>query len=202
MLYTFIDIETNSLSAENADILEFGYIQTDTKLNIIRSGNLYFYKEGWGVGATDIHGLTKEFMLEHVDEFYENLVKLYTIMHDSIIFGKNSDRFDLRVIHNFMRRQSAELGSPSIMASIDIQTILKPYFNEWEAKKTGIRNNRRYGKLTEYMEMFNVSDTEVSKGYETQLETGDRSRYHSGLYDAYLTYLATKCAINKGWYKL
>lgn len=65
MLYVIGDIETTGFNTKLDNILEFGCIMIDEKLNIDRSGTLWFYKPEWKIeGTENVNGLTRKFLAE------------------------------------------------------------------------------------------------------------------------------------------
>lgn len=196
MLYTIVDIESNGLNRDTAEILEFGYIQIDKQCNIVRSGTLFFWKEGWGVGRGDIHHLSSKFLEQYADEFDENLVKMFTIMYNGIILGKNSDNFDIPCILSFLSRHAPVLANRKIYGVLDMQTYMAPKFQEWQREVKHIANNKK-GTLEEYIEMMGKTQDEVLREFEELFPDCPRKGAHSALYDVYMTYLTVKYAVEK-----
>jgi hypothetical protein len=117
MLYTFIDIETTGFMKFDAnavlipDLLEFSYLQVDsTTLRIVKSGSLYFYQPHFDIesDAQEVHGLTRDFLMQYEDQFEDNLIALASITCNATICGKNSKKFDIPFIKHFLKKYSGE----------------------------------------------------------------------------------------------
>lgn len=196
MLYTIIDIESNGLNKDTAEVLEFGYIQINKDCEIIRSGTLFFWKDGWSVGRGDIHHLSSSYLSQYADDFDENLVKMFTIMYNSIVIGKNSDSFDIPCVLSFLARHAGCLANRKIYGVLDMQTYMAPKFQEWQREVKKIANNRK-GTLEEYMEMMGKSQAEILREFEELFPDCPRKQAHCALYDVYMTYLTVKYAVEK-----
>lgn len=198
MIYTLLDLETTSLDKWRTEILEVGYLQTNENLEILRSGNIYFYKDNFDVEspAQKVHGLTREFLQQYRDEFEDSIIKLYTLTKNSIIIGKNSNGFDVPVIENFMKRHAPELGPVILADKVDLQKVYANPFRKWYQETTGESAGRRTGKLEELMAVIGYSEEDVNIEFNNVIETVEgRDKAHSALYDAYMTYLLFRDAV-------
>lgn len=201
MLYTLVDIETNGMSHTTNDILEVGYIQMKRNMEIVRSGTLYFWKDGWGVGRGDIHHLSSSFLSQYKDDFDANLVRLITLIHKGIIFGKNSNGFDIPFIRSFILKYGYGL-SVQPAGVLDIQDWLALHYRNW-AINNGIQvSPQKKGTLSEYMDMIGKSQDEIMAEFRQKFPDEARVRAHSALYDVYMTYLAFDYAVKELGMKL
>ena len=170
-IYTILDIETKDLAA-TCDILEVGYIQITNDAKIIRSGVFHFWKEGWDVGRTDIHGLTPEYLKQMCPDeatFNGNLIRLYTLVQGSVLIGKTGTSFTL-------------------MGTLDLQEYYTDKFRKWYSDTYGVSAGRKKGTLEELIKMVGETENSITEGYNKQISS-ERARAHSALYDAYMTYL-------------
>lgn len=206
MLFTILDIETTGfrhnarMPEDNDNILEVGYIQVDENLKILRYGVFYFYKEDFVLNhdAEQIHGLTKEFLQEHIDDFDSSMIKLYTLMQEGIIIGKNNIGFDTPFILDFLNRRGQGLPAIKVVNQVDLQAIFTPIFRRWYKDKTG-ENTRRKGELGELMEVIGKSMESVEFEFKELFpDASDRCGAHSALFDTYMTYLLLKHAVVEG----
>lgn len=124
MLYTIYDIETNGLS-RHSDVCQFAYITFDNQLQLVESGQLYFYYDGMQMpsDAQKVHGLSLDFLRQFKGDFEENLKKMYRILHLSIAVGYNSKSFDTPICKNFIKRFLGEDIFP--IQEIDMMQLLK-----------------------------------------------------------------------------
>jgi DNA polymerase III, epsilon subunit and related 3''-5'' exonucleases len=200
MLYTVIDVETNGLSTQFSEVLEVGYIQINKKREVIRKGEIYFYRPEWTIrnAAFEVHGLTEEFLNEKCPDeetFCSNLVKLYTLMYKGIIIGKNSDKFDIPVITNFLRRYAKGVPSIVIMATLDLQTLYAPKYREYYKAMYG-EVTRKSGKLEELVCMTGLLQEDIKKQFSLEMgEVQGQVKAHGALYDAYMTLLLLNYAV-------
>lgn len=205
MIYTVLDTETSGLIKNNKfpKVLEVGYMQINENLEILRGGSFYFYKPEWELSkdALAVNGLTKEFLEEHKDEYYGSLVRLWTLLIQGNIIGKNSDKFDIPVCRNMFSECPDMLALPAIRSSIDIQKVYGNVFKDEMQKQTGVRPNRS-GKLEEYMPIVGVTKNQIKEDFEKLFPDETRCGAHGALYDAYMTYLVTVDAVKRGILKL
>jgi DNA polymerase III epsilon subunit-like protein len=196
MIYTILDIETTGFSRENDDLLEVGYMQVNKQLEIIRSGSLYFYKPEYKIEsqAQSIHKLTRSFLCKHEDEFDDNIVSLYTLMHQGILIGKNSNRFDIPYLEAFFRRNAFCLFPVTHKGLLDLQPYYGPKYKKWYETKTGLSTNK-LGSLTELIEMIGLTQEQVQQQFREVFKGEERVQAHSALYDVYMTYLLLEYAI-------
>jgi len=192
MLFNVVDIETTGFNTVNDDILEVGFIRCNQDFQIITHGVLYFYKPEFQVesAAQKVHGLTRTMLKEHESEFERNMVTLYTLVQKGVLVGKNSDKFDIPFIREFILKYAGSLCHTCQFAcSIDMQTRMSGRFQEWY-KRTYGSVTRRAGRLEEYMGVLGLTGEDVRMKY-VQLfpEMGKRQQAHSALYDAFMTYL-------------
>lgn len=212
MLLTFVDIETTGFNTYKDVILEVGYLRvnvipkpqsTKVDMNIVGSGNLYFFKDGWdseaNADAFEKHRLSNEFMSQFNDQevFDRNISALYTLMYNSYFVGKNSDKFDLPMITNFINKHTVFL-EPIVLAgsTIDVEKVLLESYREYYKKKTG-QETRRRGTLEDYMDMIGYTESDIMGIYKTLNVMEGRGHAHAGLYDALMTYLAFKYTVEK-----
>lgn len=206
MLFTILDIETTGFKyaqrpgMPNDDILEVGYIQVDERLNMLRHGVFYFYQPDFVLNAEAeaVHGLTRDFLEEHQEEFDASLCKLYTLMQQGVIIGKNNIGFDTPFIIDFLSRRGKGLPEINVVNQVDLQDIFTPIFRRWYKSKTG-ENTRKLGKLGELMEVIGKSMNEVESEYCRLFpDVKDRCGAHSALFDVYMTYLLLEYAVKDG----
>ena len=201
MIYLIIDIETSGFNKVSDEILEVGYLRVNEDLQILGADNFYFYKPGWKVGPTDIHGLTEEFLLEHTSEFDESLAKLYAVYRDSAIIGKNSKRFDEPFIKSFIQKHGTErMSTAESKMYLDLQDWCTPHYQDAYQKKYGVSTTKK-GTLEQLVEtVVGISLEDATELYKQQLpEFTERVRPHAALYDAFLTYLVlVDCKSRRG----
>lgn len=212
MLLTFMDIETTGFNTYKDVILEAGYIRvnvvpkpqsTKVSMDIVSSGNLYFFMDGWNSeaneGAYEKHKLSNAFMSQFKDQetFDRNISALYTLMYNSYFVGKNSDKFDIPMIISFINRYTVHLEPIELAgATIDVEKVLLQPYREYYTKKTGQETKKR-GTLEDYMEMIGYTEDDIMEIYKTLNVMEGRDHAHSGLYDSLMTYLAFKYAVEK-----
>lgn len=192
MLFNIIDIETTGFNTVKDDILEVGYIRCNQEFKIVAHGVLYFYRPEFQVesDAQKVHKLTRSFLKEHESEFDRNMVTLYTLVQKGILVGKNSDKFDIPFIRDFILKYAKPLyGTCQFANSIDMQTRMKDKFQSWY-KQTYGGVTKRSGRLEEYMGVIGLTMEEVQEKFVQQFpEVKERQQPHSALYDAFMTYL-------------
>lgn len=199
---------------DNNEILEVGYIRvnTDTK-EILSSGTLNFYKPYFAVEseAQDVHHITREYLEQFKDSFDTNLVILNSLIQQTCIIGKNSERFDYPYIKEFINKHSNGIltldrevtrrkielisggyfGYETDLYHYDVQNVFASKWKELEFKRTGVkpRANKK-GTLTEYIETLGCRE-EVDKLYNSLPKTRE-TRAHGALYDTCMTYFVWK----------
>ena len=194
-MYTFFDIETTGLYKYQDNILEVGYIRTDARLNVLASGNIYFWKEGFvnGAKAQEINHLTPAFMRQFEEKYDESLARLYTLCEGAILVGKNSDEFDIPFVYDFLKRElPAKVPNIRPMGSIDVQKLFAPHFKS-------MTGTSRKGQLHEYVSLLGISQQQVSDFYNTLNVQQGREMKHAGLYDTAMTYLVFKEMKERGY---
>lgn len=201
MIFTVFDVETNGQS-KYSDILEAGYIQINENLEILRHGSLYFWRDDWKINwqAQQIHKLQQGFLEEACPDqatFNGNLVRLYTLFNRSQLIGKNSFRFDEPCIEYFLQRYIKGIPIPEPDGQLDLQDIFVDKFRKWYGEKYGVSAGRKLGKLDELIEVIGLSQDEVQKMYREELGMNSRGEYHCAEYDAYMTYILLKYAVDK-----
>ena len=206
MLFTILDIETTgfkhglSTAEDNDDILEVGYIQVDENLKMLRHGVFYFYQDDFVLKEDfeRVHKLSKEFLEQHREEFNDSIIKLYTLMQEGIVIGKNNIEFDTPFILDFLKRRGKGLPIINIVNQVDLQDIFTPIFRRWYKERYN-ENTRRKGKLGELMEVIDKSMEEVESEYKELFpDVADRCGAHSALFDTYMTYLLLEHAVKDG----
>lgn len=203
MVYTFYDIETNGLSTATAEILEFGYIQTDENFKILRSKSLYFWRDGWSAGRSDIHGLYPDMLAKYKDDFNKNIAELATIVQQGILIGKKSDAFDYPIVRNMLTRHAKISFEcwPKPLGSVDVQDTFAPYYREYMGRIGQPVSSRKKGKLEEYMPAIGLTDEQVLNMFMRDIG-GDRSKAHTAIFDAYMTMLVLKYQTETGTFRL
>lgn len=205
MIYTLLDVETSGLIIKNKfpKVLEVGYMQINEHLEILRGGSFYFYKSEWELSqsALEVNGLTKEFLEQHKDEYYGSLVRLWTLLVQGNIIGKNSDKFDIPVCRNMFSECPDMPCLPGVRLSIDMQKIYADVYRDEVQKQTGVRP-RGAGKLEEYMPIVGVKQSQIKEDFEKLFPDETRCGAHGALYDVYMTYLVTVDAVKRGLLKL
>lgn len=214
-----IDQRTATLP-DSSEILEVGYMRIDTEtFEIYDYGELYFYKDYFQVDGTEAqrtHKLQSSFLRQFKDDFDLNLIKLNSLIQQTAIIGKNSAKFDIPYIDEFIQKHSSgvlHMGSIINKASIkrfdeggylnynpwfisfDIQEVFADTFrNLYYAKYKELLSGRRTGQLEEYIDVTNLRG-EVDKLYNS-LENKKRiGGAHSALYDVCMTYVIYKYCI-------
>ena len=191
MIYTILDIETTGFKIHSDDILEVGYIQVNENLDVLRYGNLYFYKEQFNIesDAQQVHKLTRDFLSVHEDAFNGNLVRLYTLMQSGRIIGKHSNQFDIPFIISFLERYAIGVNKVSILESIDLEEFYTSIYRGWYKKTHNGETTRKKGQLSELVEMLGYSQDKVQSMFSHHIKDIHRNMAHSALYDAYMTFI-------------
>lgn len=213
MLYTIFDIESNGLIRTVQDgpikrviypeVLEVGYIQINEYLDILRGGSFYFYKPDWKLqqSALNVNGLSEAILAEHESEFDDSIVKLWTIMEQGRLIGKNSDKFDIPVCIEMLDKYGSHVGRPTILQKIDMQKVWAPTYRELIKEFTG-RVVTNSGTLEEYVVLLGLKPEQIKEKFEEVFPEESRSQAHGALYDAFMTYIVTKDAVSRGLIKL
>lgn len=179
MIFTVIDIETSGLSRENADVLSFSYALTDGR-EILAADTLYFWTDGikWNQESYQTHGLSKEFLSQHKDDFDKNLRAMFSVIQDSILVGYNSgyiDKFgvlhgfDYQVIKNFLLRNMLDFPIPS--SFVDLLKIAR-------SRETNAPNK----KLQSMVDYYGISREEIVRVNNT-VYPGSKAVAHNSGYD-------------------
>lgn len=194
IIYTSTDIETTGYkygAYSNSDqILECACIRYNDNFDILNTADLFFYKPEFCVesSAQRIHHLQREFLEKFEDDFDKNLATMYSMLYNTILVGKNSKRFDIPFIHDFIYQHAPDLMEFEIYGSLDIQIALKDVFTEWA--KSNCAADDRGSSLEKYMVMFGITKEEVDAEYSRlgfdKLLPG---ALHTASYDALVTYM-------------
>lgn len=220
MIGVVIDIETSNWYKENpitgtledsSEILEVGYIRVDMNNGkIIDCGELYFYKPYFQVesSAQEVHGIQRSFLEQYEGDFRKNLIILNSIIQRTCLIGKNSSKFDIPYITEFLRKHSGKqlditrqvmysniktyageyMSYNALEYSIDLQEVFAETFRNLYFQKYGVElSNRKKGKLEEYIDVLNMQAA-VDTVY-AQLPKKRVTRAHGALYDAAMTYI-------------
>lgn len=190
MIYTILDIETTGLDKYGGDeILSAGYMRINSQFEIKASGTLYFYKPEFNVGkypACTVHKLTRSFLSQYEGDFYDNIKKLYSLCYMSTIIGKNSTKFDMPFVKEFIHRHCNTLPPLEYFRTFDIQDHFKPIYQE----RTG---SRKTGTLTEYCECLGIGKEKLDSIYNSlPNKDGSSMHMHGALYDVVATYAVFK----------
>lgn len=181
MLYTFIDTETSGLE-EDSDILSFSYMLADEYMNVKNAETLYFWKEGvtkWTEEAYAIHGLSKEFLRQHEDNYMTNLTKMYIALNYAIVTGYNSGwigkdgllkGFDYKRCKRLLSMN--DFYEPKPLQFIDVMQIC-----------SGIYHKRR--KLQSVFDERGLS-RDLASAY-SMVHFGDSGNAHMSSYDVVVT---------------
>jgi len=205
MIYTLFDLETNGFIKKDKvtnrsvfpEILEVGYIQVNDNLDILRGGEFYFYQPEWEIenGAQEVHGLERSFLEQHQSSFYTNMVKLYVLLQQANIVGKNSNAFDIPVAKEFITKRAPGISAPAIARAYDMQNFYTSLFrNKMAASNNGV-SSRKKGTLTELIALEGFTQEQVQDMFNKQFPESERARAHGALYDSFMTYLLFKNAI-------
>lgn len=198
-IYTIIDTEADGLITKGRipTLLEVGYIQIDHEGNILRGGDFHFYKPEWNIEneAQAVHKLTREFLAKHEEKFSGNLVRLYELLENGCIIGKNVKAFDLNVCKEHIYRYAEGLPFPTIRGTLDVQTLYTHKFRDYYEKKYRTATTKK-GTLEELVEMIGISQDEVQREFEKLFPNCERAAAHGALYDVYMTYLVLKYAMD------
>jgi len=128
--YLIGDIETTGLITGHDEMLEFSYLVMDNSLtNVIDRGAMLFYHPTQRAShpkAFEAHGLTKEYLQQFEEEFYDNLAKTYKVFTKSNFIGFNSERFDIPFITTYLAMQGFGKTYPN--SSIDMMKIWTPHY--------------------------------------------------------------------------
>lgn len=195
MLLHIVDIETTGLNRMTDDIVEVGYIRANHNLDIVGYGTLYFYKPEFNIesSAQSIHGLKRSFLQQYEGDFGKNLAALYTLIRGAAIVGKNSGRFDVPFIREFISKHEPALYDSAVpRISVDMQDEYALRFRAWYTSTYG-KSTTRKGTLQEYMPLIGYSPERIQEEFTQAFpESSERSNAHNALYDAFMTYLLLK----------
>lgn len=188
MIYNVLDIETTGLNKVSDNILEVGYIRVNNECKILGYDTLFFYKPEYQIEspAQNVHHLERDFLKQYEEDFYKNLAVLYTILSDGLIVGKNSDKFDIPFIQEFLKKNIGYIISPVIAGSIDIQEHYKKIFQDWYLKTYKVSTNKK-GKLEELIAMNGYNISKLQEEFVELFPECPRSSAHSALFDSYMT---------------
>lgn len=223
MIGTVMDIETTgwlkfgmvngwSTLSDESEIIEVGYlnINMDTK-KILTHGTLYFYKPYFDIEspAQQVHGLTREFLAPHENEFTSNLIALSSMIQCTCLIGKNSDKFDIPFIKAFIEKHAGDkfnipdvvtrlnmkgynggkVGYDDSLYPLDMQTIFKDRYHDlyYDKYKVPVASSKR-GKLEEYIDVIPGGKEATDLVYES-LSKERVTGAHGALYDAVMTYV-------------
>lgn len=204
MIFTVFDIETTGFDKSRDEILEFGYIQVNEDLEIIRYGSLYFYKESFPLNAEseELHKLTREFLLPYRQDFGDNLIRLYTIFNNSLAIGKHSGQFDNEFVTRFMQKHAPELGIVSPSGGYDMEKFYTPIYRKFHRQKFN-EFTRKLGTLEELMEVIGYTEDRVRSEFNELFELpAGRDNAHCALYDTFMTFLLLKDAVTNRGFKI
>lgn len=206
MVLRFLDIETTGFNFQSADILQVSFVTADENGEIHNAGNLYYYQPDFVVEtqAVDVHGLTRDLLLKYENDFYKNCAALHAIMQKGYIVGKNSDKFDIPFIQGWLiRRFPGVLPPIKLFRQADVQTAMKPHFQNWYYQQNGFET-KKIGTLSEYVSMLGIQDKvdETYKKASAYCSEPARQGYHDALYDAVATYCVWMVMRQKNWIDL
>ena len=196
MIYTIYDIETTGLIPEYHQILSFGYMRVNDKLEILESGTLYFYQDDWTISADSyrVHGLGAEFLNQYKKDFFKNIALMYSMLNNSCVIGKNNIRFDGPFVKRFIKRHTLALDDLRFLQEIDME---KEYGKVYRSE-TGSRG----GTLTDYIEHLGYTQNDVKEVYESLPNKDNHAMHmHGALWDVVCTYLVLKHHVEKNGYK-
>lgn len=184
MIYTVLDIESTGFGKYSGDeILSFGFIRINSSFDILDSGVLYFYKDGFNVGkypACTVHKLTKSFLKQFENDFDDNCKKMYALCYNSTIIGKNSENFDMPFIKSFLQRHFPTIIPLEYSKSFDLQVeVTNTYKSMTGSTKTG--------KLEDYVTCLGITKEELDEVYRSLPNKGESNSYHDALYDCVAT---------------
>ena len=102
-----LDIETNSLNTSNAEIIEFGFIQTDINLNIIKSGSILIKCDvELPQNIKELLNLDKAYLNEYGSDKPIAFKKIENLIKDSeIIVCHNAIKFDFPIISSNLKNE-------------------------------------------------------------------------------------------------
>lgn len=232
MIANVIDIETTGLLnfvpdatgrntlSDDSEIIEVGYITINTvTLEILNHGVLYFYQPYFKIEseAQKIHHITREFLEPYEKDFTKNCMALNTMIQQSYIIGKNSDRFDLIYIDAFLQKHLPECYKMDSIVnglgingynggkvyysmrqfSCDVQKVFSASWKDLYAKKYGERP-RRAGRLEEYIDAIDGGKDLVDKIYNGFTDKARNTGAHGALYDCCMTLVVYAYSRNSG----
>lgn len=179
----FFDIETTGLERD-CEVLEFGYITIDLKGNLVRGENIIIYSDQYDMNGKEQALKCNGFTLARLEKEKGNLLyklsKIYALLSNECIVGKNIRSFDLNRLNNVFRKY---LGQPEV-----------PFLRFNDVQRMKIAK----GSLTDYMDSLGVTSKDVID-FITSSELidcqEDRLVQHCGLFDAVATYM---CYIKGG----
>lgn len=104
------DVETTGLSPENNDIIQIGLVKFDsTSFELLDERLYYILPEGNFVieqEAEDIHGITKEYLLEHGTSFASVWSEIEQFIGDCDLLSYNGNNFDVPFLCNTLRKNN------------------------------------------------------------------------------------------------
>ena len=186
MLFTAFDIETTGFSGTFDSVIQFAYVTVDSRMQPIRSGNLYLYddKMTWSLEAERVHGLSKAFLREHAGDYDKTLCLMYSLLHRGNLIGHNIKRFDVPFVSEFL----SERGSGKVIpfCNFDTMQIWRTVFG-------------KQMKLVELPGKIGISEYDIISLTENLF--GDKAgelRPHDACYDTVASLLCLKEAVGRG----
>ena len=186
MQYTIFDIETTGLSPRSSAIVQFAYITCDSRLFPIRGRNYYFYKEGmpWSKEAEAVHGLSQEFLSQYKDQYDENLIHMYQVVHRATLVGHNSDAFDVPFVRQFLAGEGMEMPVPTQC---------------YDTMKLWTKDYGRKPKLGALLSFLELDEDAIIRTAQLMFgaDAGDL-KAHNACYDVALTLACFRKAVEEG----
>lgn len=187
MSYVVFDIETTGFMSTKDDIIQFAYALFDANNQFVKSEVLYFYYEGmsWSEEAYVVHNIPLSLLKEHADKFYENCIKMYTVLNMANVIGYNSNSFDCPFVNNWLLRRG--LRKFEFMSTTDVMLSLRPL-----TKKSRI-------KLTKLSELCNITPDVIKNVMSLWFPDNTGKSAHDAAYDVTATALLALMGIRKGY---
>ncbi len=192
-MFTVIDTETGGLDVNTADVWQFAWLTFDSHDQPVDRGSLYFFREGMPMdpGASRVNGLTYEYLSQYKQQFFDNLIRMFTVMNNNILVGYNSDRYDIPLIRNFIMRNGGPQFIHRAIDSRDAMQFAMPLYNKGT-------NSNRWKKLTDVSAMFGFTE-EYIKEKAAEWFPGITTRgAHDAVYDVTATALITYYCKERG----
>lgn len=202
MLTVYFDLETTSKWANNANILEFGYILVDPEkdINPIAMGDMFFYPDAEvPASVSAINGLnkTKLGFLSGGKQFYQCASEVHRILTEGspALAGYNSKAYDLPVLQRHLANSGVDM-LPKDLKHIDFCSSLR-------RSKINVPNHKLGTMFQWVATQLNATEQDLQQLYLEWCKKCEISNptttAHGALYDSFMTYILYTYLIGNGY---